>query len=84
MYPFRYERPTFQRKPENDELDIERFGITDDKKFALDLLHEKHILIVPGSGFDYSDQAHFRVVMLPEPDAIAKAISDIGDFLHKR
>ena len=66
------------------KIDIERFGITDDKKFALDLLHEKHILIVPGSGFDYPDQAHFRVVMLPDSDAIAKAISDIGDFLHKR
>ena len=66
------------------KIDIRRFGITDDKKFALDLLHEKHILIVPGSGFEYTDQAHFRVVMLPEPDALAKAISDIGDFLHKK
>lgn len=62
-------------------LDIEKFNITDDKKFALDLLHEKHIFIVPGSGFDWDEPDHFRIVMLPEPNEMAQAIRDIGDFL---
>ncbi len=64
------------------KIDSKRFGITDDKKFALDLLKSKHILVVPGSGFDWHEPDHLRIVMLPEPDVLAKAISDIGDFLH--
>ncbi len=63
------------------KLDIKKFNITDDKKFAFDLLHEKHIFIVPGSGFDFPTPDHFRIVMLPEPNELAKAVADIGDFL---
>ena len=63
------------------KLDVKKFNITDDKKFAFDLLHEKHIFIVPGSGFDWQQPDHFRIVMLPKPEDLAKAVSDIGDFL---
>ena len=38
--------------------------------------------IVPGSGFDWHEPDHFRIVMLPEPNEIAQAIRDIGDFLN--
>ena len=64
------------------KLDVKKFNITNDKKFAFDLLHEKHIFIVPGSGFDWHEPDHFRIVMLPEPNEIAQAIRDIGDFLN--
>ena len=64
------------------KLDVKRFGITDDRKFALDLLHEKKILIIPGSGFDWQAPDHFRVVMLPEAPQMEKAMLDIGDFLE--
>ena len=63
------------------KLDIKKFNITNDKKFAFDLLHEKHIFIVPGSGFDWNTPDHFRIVMLPEPEEMAQAMRDIGDFL---
>lgn len=63
------------------KLDKEKFSITSDKQFALDFLHAKHVLIIPGSGFDCPDNAHFRIVMLPEADRVAKAMSDLGDFL---
>ena len=63
------------------KLDIEQFGITDDRKFALDLLHEKHILLVAGSGFDWPEPDHFRLVLLPEAHELKKAVEDIGDFL---
>ena len=63
------------------KLDHKKFNISDDKKFAFDLLHEKHIFIVPGSGFDYHTPDHFRIVMLPEPDEMAQAMRDMGDFL---
>lgn len=63
------------------KLDIKKFNITSDKQFAFDLLHEKHIFIVPGSGFDWQTPDHFRIVMLPDADRLAQAIRDIGDFL---
>lgn len=63
-------------------IDISKYKIEDDRKFAMDLLHKKHILIVPGSGFEWKAPDHFRVVMLPEPEKLARAIADIGDFLQ--
>ena len=63
------------------KLDKQRFNITSDKQFALDFLHAKHVLIIPGSGFDCPDNAHFRIVMLPEAERIGKAMRDLGDFL---
>ncbi|MGI6029791.1 MAG: aminotransferase class I/II-fold pyridoxal phosphate-dependent enzyme [Candidatus Heteroscillospira sp.] len=63
------------------KLDKEKFAITSDRKFAMDYLHAKHVLVIPGSGFDYPDEAHFRIVMLPEPARLAKAMSDLGEFL---
>lgn len=63
------------------KLDKEKFGITDDKKFALDLLRAKNILVIPGSGFDHPGNDHFRIVMLPEKEILKNAMLDLGDFL---
>lgn len=63
------------------KLDIKKFNITDDQQFAMDFLHSKHIMIVPGRGFNWSVPDHFRIVMLPEPETLAKAMRDLGDFL---
>ena len=63
------------------KVDVKKFNITSDKKFAFDLLHEKHIFMVPGSGFDMPTPDHFRIVMLPEPEEMGQAMRDLGDFL---
>lgn len=63
------------------KLDTEKFGITDDRKFARDLLHATNILLVPGSGFDWQTPDHFRIVMLPEAQELAQAMRRIGEFL---
>ena len=63
------------------KVDVKKFNITSDKQFALDLLHEKHIFMVPGSGFDMPTPDHFRIVMLPEPHEMEQAMRDLGDFL---
>jgi len=55
--------------------------IADDKKFAHDLLVSKHILIVPGSGFSFDTNDHFRIVMLPNEDTLRTAVSKIGEFV---
>ena len=54
-----------------------------DLEFGLGLLHEKKILIVPGSGFEYAGNDHFRIVMLPEPERLGKAMADIVDFIKE-
>ncbi|MBE6644689.1 MAG: aminotransferase class I/II-fold pyridoxal phosphate-dependent enzyme [Ruminococcaceae bacterium] len=63
------------------KLDAKKFNITDDRKFARDLLHGTNILIVPGSGFEFDTPDHFRIVMLPEADVLKSATSKIGKFL---
>ena len=63
------------------KLDVKKFGITDDKKFAADLLRTTNILVVPGSGFDWPDPDHFRLVMLPQPQILRDAMTRMGKFL---
>jgi alanine-synthesizing transaminase len=63
------------------KLDVKRFNITNDEQFAMDFLHEKHVMIVPGRGFGWEKPDHFRVVMLPEPEILRDAVRKLGDFL---
>ena len=63
------------------KLDAKKFNITDDRVFARDLLHATDILVVPGSGFDYPDNSHFRIVMLPEAAELRAAMERMARFL---
>ena len=63
------------------KLDCHAHNITCDKQFARDLLHATNILVVPGSGFDWHEPDHFRIVMLPEPEILTGAIDKLGAFL---
>lgn len=63
------------------KMDVDKFHITDDKQFASDLLHETNILLVPGSGFDWHRQDHFRLVMLPQAEVLSDAMKRMGEFL---
>nr|WP_320013996.1 aminotransferase class I/II-fold pyridoxal phosphate-dependent enzyme [uncultured Desulfobacter sp.] len=63
------------------KIDTKKFNITSDKKFVLDLLESKHILLVAGSGFDWPEPDHFRIVMLPESKVLSCAMQELGDFL---
>ena len=63
------------------KIDAKKFNITDDEKFALDLLREKRILVTHGKGFHWEEPDHFRIVFLPEIDQLELACSGIRDFL---
>lgn len=63
------------------KLDVEKFNITDDQQFAMDFLHAKHVMIIPGRGFNWKEPDHFRIVMLPKAEDMARAMRDLGDFL---
>lgn len=56
--------------------------IADDKEFTYELLVQKHVLVVPGSGFMWDTPDHFRIVMLPEVEALRKAVRQIGEFIN--
>lgn len=65
-------------------LDPKQFKIDDDQKFILDLLVEQKVLVVQGSGFNWHDKNHLRIVFLPAEDELKEAISRIGHFLDQR
>lgn len=63
------------------KIDVKKYGIVDDERFALDLLREKHILIINGRGFNWKEPDHFRVVYLPRVEDLEDAMGKLGDFL---
>lgn len=63
------------------KIDTEKFNITNDEKFALDLLREKKILIIHGGGFNWEKPDHFRVVYLPRTEILDEAMKNLADFL---
>lgn len=64
------------------KIDVKKFNIQSDEKFALDLLREKRILVVSGTGFNWNAPDHFRVVYLPRIADLEKATRKLGDFLE--
>ena len=62
------------------KLDVKKFNIHSDEQFALDLLHDKHILISHGGAFNWQEPDHFRVVYLPRISMLKETIGEIGDF----
>lgn len=63
------------------KLDTKKFNITNDEQFALDFLRQKHVLIVQGSGFNWSEPDHFRIVYLPQLEDLKIATERLKDFL---
>lgn len=62
-------------------LDPNVHEIRDDAKLVLDLLLQEHILLVQGTGFNWPNHDHLRVVTLPEARVITEAIERMGNFL---
>jgi alanine-synthesizing transaminase len=62
-------------------LDPKVYPIADDQQFAYELLAEEKVLIVQGTGFNWIDNDHFRLVFLPNSDDLTEAIARIERFL---
>jgi alanine-synthesizing transaminase len=63
------------------KLDVKKFNITDDVRFALDLLKREHVLIVQGTGFNWNAPDHFRIVYLPRIEVLKEAMGKLSHFL---
>lgn len=63
-------------------IDVTKFNITDDAQFALDLLQQQKVLIVQGTGFNWINPDHFRVVYLARVEMLAKVMDRLEIFLR--
>ncbi|MFI9486389.1 pyridoxal phosphate-dependent aminotransferase [Promicromonospora sp. NPDC052451] len=63
-------------------LDPEVYGIEDDEAFVIGLLRDKKILVTHGSGFNWPEPDHFRLVTLPDVDVLTEAIGRIAEHLE--
>jgi alanine-synthesizing transaminase len=63
-------------------LDPKVYPIVDDERLALDLLRSEKILVTYGTGFNWPDNDHLRIVMLPSVEVLEDAITRFGRFLE--
>jgi alanine-synthesizing transaminase len=64
-------------------LDPKVYPIQDDQQFFLELLQETKVMLVQGTGFNWPDPDHFRIVFLPHLDDLREAIERMAKFLEK-
>lgn len=62
-------------------LDPEVYEIKDDEQLVLDLLLQEKILLTQGTGFNWPDPDHVRIVTLPWSRDLREAIQRFGNFL---
>ncbi|HEY9222783.1 MAG TPA: pyridoxal phosphate-dependent aminotransferase [Variovorax sp.] len=65
------------------KLDPEMYPIADDREFFMQVLRETRVMLVQGSGFNFPDHQHFRIVFLPHEDDLREAIGRIAKFLER-
>ena len=53
-------------------VDLEAVPDFDDHRFAMALLEEEHVLVVPGSSFNVSYNNHLRLTLLPDEETMAE------------
>ncbi|WBA17279.1 pyridoxal phosphate-dependent aminotransferase [Salinivibrio kushneri] len=63
------------------KIDTKRYNIHNDEKLMLDFLHQEKVLMVHGTGFNWHQPDHFRLVTLPRVDDLEMAISRFERFL---
>jgi alanine-synthesizing transaminase len=64
-------------------MDPKVYPVKDDLQLILDLLLEEKVLLVQGTGFNWKQPDHFRVVFLPNVDILTEAIGRIERFLER-
>jgi alanine-synthesizing transaminase len=64
------------------KLDPTIYPVQDDQDFFLQLLEETKVMLVQGTGFNWPDNDHFRIVFLPHEDDLREAIGRVARFLE--
>jgi alanine-synthesizing transaminase len=61
-------------------IDTEKLHIKDDEQFVLDFLHEHHVLMTHGRGFNWPESDHFRIVYLPPAEQLSQIAGKLKAF----
>ena len=64
-------------------LDARMYPIADDRQFFMEVLRATRVMLVQGSGFNYPDNHHFRLVFLPYEDDLREALGRLARFLEQ-
>lgn len=64
------------------KIDTALYGIKSDVQFALDFLRKEHVLIVQGSGFNWPEPDHFRLVFLASTEELSRGMAKMKRFLE--
>ena len=64
-------------------LDPKMYPIQDDRQFFMEVLRATRVMLVQGSGFNFPDNQHFRIVFLPHEDDLREAIERLAKFLEQ-
>ena len=64
------------------KLDPKIYPVQDDQDFFLQLLEETKVMLVQGTGFNWPDADHFRIVFLPHEDDLREAVGRVSRFLE--
>ncbi|GMA87141.1 hypothetical protein GCM10025868_23910 [Angustibacter aerolatus] len=65
-------------------LDPDVYDVQDDQALVLDLLREQHLLLVQGTGFNWPEPDHLRIVTLPHVETLRDAMGRLAEFLEGR
>jgi len=63
-------------------LDPKVYPIQDDQQFFMELLQATRVMLVQGTGFNWAQPDHFRIVFLPHEDDLREAIGRVAKFLE--
>lgn len=62
------------------KIDTKYYDIDNDETFAFELLRQKKVLITRGTGFNWRDSDHFRIVYLPGLIQLEEAMKRIAEY----
>jgi alanine-synthesizing transaminase len=64
------------------KLDPVMYPIANDQDFIAELLQTEKVLLVQGTGFNWPNPDHFRLVFLPHEDDLREAVGRVARFLE--
>jgi alanine-synthesizing transaminase len=64
-------------------LDPAVYPIVDDEAFVVDFLHQEHVMIGHGTGFNWPTPDHLRIVTLPTVDDLTDALGRLARHLER-
>ncbi len=66
------------------KIDTAKFKVKDDQQMVLELLKQQKVLVVHGTGFNWKQPDHFRIVFLPNLEDLDSALGRIELFFNEK